>query len=170
MNEPRGEQRGEKAGRSGSREVRALGGFLGANAAVALLSGLATAGPVRTWYPALAKPAWTPPPWVFAPAWTLLYAMIGVAAWRVWRRRGWSGALTAYGIQLALNAAWSPLFFGARNPLAGLLDIVLLWAAIVVTLALFLRLDRVAGWLLAPYLLWVTFAAALNFSVWRLNR
>ena len=170
MIRPRVAQQDGEAGRFGGREIWALGAFLGVNAAVALLSGLVTAGPVRTWYPALAKPAWTPPPWVFGPAWTVLYAMIAVAAWRIWRRRGRGTALAAYGAQLVLNAAWSFLFFGARSPLAGLLDILLLWGAIVVTLALFRRVDRLAAWLLAPYLLWVTFAAALNFSIWRLNQ
>jgi tryptophan-rich sensory protein len=158
------------SGRFRSREVPALAGFLAANAAVALLSGLATSSSVRSWYSALAKPPWTPPAWVFGPAWTLLYAAIAVAAWLVWRRAGWSRALAAYAVQLGLNAAWSFCFFGARSPLAGLVDIVLLWIAIVVTFEWFRPVDRRAGWLFAPYLGWVTFAAALNFEIWRLNR
>ncbi len=157
-------------GRFDFPETLALAGFLGANAAVALMSGLATASSVRSWYPALAKPSWTPPPWVFGPAWTLLYALTAVAGWLVWRRAGWGGALAAFGVQLVLNAAWSFCFFGARSPLAGLLDIVLLWTAIVVTFERFRRLDRTAAWLLVPYLVWVTFAAALNIEIWRLNR
>jgi tryptophan-rich sensory protein len=159
-----------KLGRLASPEVLTLGGFLAASAAVALLSGLATSSSVRSWYPTLAKPSWTPPPWVFGPAWTLLYASTAVAAWLVWRRAGWSRTLAVYGVQLVLNAAWSFCFFGARSPLAGLLDIVLLWTAIVVTFDWFRRVDRTAGWLFAPYLAWVTFAAALNFEIWRLNR
>ena len=157
-------------GRFGSPEILALAGFLGANGVVALLSGLATASSVRSWYPALAKPSWTPPPWVFGPAWTLLYTLTAVAGWLVWRRAGWGVALAAFGVQLLLNAAWSFCFFGARSPLAGVLDIVLLWTAIVVTLERFRRVDRAAAWLLAPYLMWVTFAAALNLEIWRLNR
>ena len=162
--------RSAKSGRFLSPEVLALAGFLGASAAVALLSGLATASSVRSWYPALAKPSWTPPSWLFGPVWTLLYTLIAIAGWRVWRRFGWGEALAAFGIQLALNAAWSFCFFGARSPLAGLVDIALLWAAIVVTFDRFRRVDRKAAWLLAPYLGWVTFAAALNLEIWRLNR
>jgi translocator protein len=160
----------ENSGGFVSPEARALAGFLAANAAVALLSGLATSHSVRSWYPTLAKPSWTPPPWVFGPAWTFLYASTAVAAWRVWRRSGWGSALAAFGVQLTLNAAWSFCFFGARSPLAGLVDIVLLWVAIVVAFDRFRRVDHLAAGLFAPYLAWVTFAAALNFEIWRLNR
>jgi tryptophan-rich sensory protein len=121
------------------------------------------------WYAELAKPAWNPPAWVFGPAWTLLYTLMAVAAWLVWRRDGWRRPLLLYCVQLALNAAWSPIFFGARQPGWALVVIVALWAAILLTLLSFRRVSKPAGWLFAPYLAWVTFATALNFALWRLN-
>lgn len=124
------------------------------------------------WYDALAKPAWTPPGAVFGPVWTVLYALMGVAAWLVWRRRGFAGAgpaLAVFLAQLVLNALWSYLFFGAQRIDAALLDIAALWLLILVTAVLFWREDRRAGALLLPYLAWVGFAAALNFAIWRLN-
>lgn len=147
-------------------------GLLALNVAVAAAGAAATDQSVRSWYPTLTKPAWTPPAWMFGPVWTILYTVMAVAAWLVWRRAGFSGgrwALTLYAVQLALNAAWSPLFFGLRSPLAGLVDIVFLWFAIAVTTISFWRLTPLAGWLLVPYLLWVTLATALNFTLWRLN-
>jgi tryptophan-rich sensory protein len=148
----------------------ALLGFLGVCFFAAFLGARATMGAVVTWYPTLVKPSWNPPAWVFGPVWTLLYAMMAVAAWLVWRRVDWGVALTVFGVQLALNVAWSFCFFALRNPLAGLVDILLLWVAIAVTMVLFWRVDRLAGWLLVPYLFWVTFATMLNFSIWRLNQ
>jgi tryptophan-rich sensory protein len=151
----------------------ALAGFACACFAVAALGGLATASALEAWYPSLAKPDWTPPNAVFGPVWTALYLAMAVAAWRVWRAGGWvgaRGALAAFGIQLALNLAWSLGFFGLRSPGLGVLIIVPLWVAIYVTLRRFQRIDPVAGWLMAPYLAWVTFAAALNATVWWLNR
>ncbi len=139
---------------------------------VAGLGAIATAASVRDWYPALRKPCWNPPAAVFAPVWTTLYVMMAVAAWLVWRRRGFAGARRALGLfalQLALNASWSPLFFGLRSPLAGLLDIVPLCAAILATMVSFGRIAPAAGVLLVPYWLWVCFAAALNFTIWRMN-
>jgi tryptophan-rich sensory protein len=124
------------------------------------------------WYASLNKPSWNPPGWVFGPVWTALYTMMAVAAWLVWRRGGWSAqrrALTLFLVQLALNAAWSPLFFGLRRPGIAFAEIVLLWVAIAATLAAFRPVNRAAAWLLAPYLTWVSFAAALNFTLWRLN-
>jgi tryptophan-rich sensory protein len=124
------------------------------------------------WYASLNKPSWNPPGWIFGPVWTALYTMIAVAAWLVWRRGGWSAqrrSLTLFLVQLALNAAWSPLFFGLRRPGIAFAEIVLLWVAIAATLAAFRPVNRAAAWLLAPYLTWVSFAAALNFTLWRLN-
>ncbi|HYE62096.1 MAG TPA: TspO/MBR family protein [Phycisphaerales bacterium] len=126
------------------------------------------------WYQSLSKPAWNPPSWVFGPVWTALYATMGVASWLVWRERARRprhvrAALAAYAVQLALNAAWSPLFFGLRRPDLALIDIVLLWAAIVATVVLFWRVHKAAGAILLPYLAWVTFATALNLTIWRLN-
>lgn len=132
-----------------------------------------TAGSVNQWYPLLHKPAWTPPAWLFGPVWTILYLMMSIAAWLIWRSRGMDearGALGLFLLQLALNAAWSPLFFGLKSPLAGLLDIVPLWGAILLTLLSFWKISTLAGVLLLPYWLWVTFATALNFAIWEMNR
>jgi translocator protein len=136
------------------------------------LGSIFTAGSVRDWYPALHKPSWTPPSWLFGPVWTLLYLMMAIAAWIIWRRQGAvsiKGALGAFVFQLVINAAWSPLFFGLRNPLAGLLDIVPLLAAILATLISFWKISPAAGGLLIPYWLWVSFATALNFALWKMN-
>lgn len=139
---------------------------------VSTLGAITTSSAVRTWYPTLVKPAWTPPPFLFGPVWTCLYAMMAVSAWLVWlspptpTRRA---ALTAFTVQLLLNAAWSPLFFGLRSTGLGLLDIVLLWPAILATLILSRRVRPAAAWLLVPYLAWSSFATALNVALWRLN-
>ena len=124
------------------------------------------------WYDGLAKPAWTPPDAVFPVAWTLLYVLMGVAAFRVWRRRGLGGAPVALGlwlVQLALNTAWSWLFFGRHAMGAALFDLTLLWATVLAVLLAFRRHDRPAAWLMVPYLAWAGFAWALNLAVWRLN-
>jgi translocator protein len=147
--------------------------FVAVCIAVSGAGALFTADSVRHWYPMLQKPAWTPPSWLFGPVWTILYIMMACAAWLVWRRRASAsvnGALGLFVFQLALNAAWSPLFFGLRNPLAGLLDIVPLWASILATIASFWKISPVAGTLLVPYWLWVSFATALNFAIWRMNQ
>lgn len=118
------------------------------------------------------KPAWNPPGWVFAPVWTLLYGLMALAAWLVWRRGGFAAnrrALVLFLAQVALNAAWTPIFFGMRLPGLAFAEILLLWAAIGATIGAFRKVDRIAAWLLAPYLAWVSFAAALNFTIWRLN-
>jgi benzodiazapine receptor len=124
------------------------------------------------WYAALHKPSWNPPGWIFGPAWTALYTMMAVAAWLVWRRGGWGeqrGPLLIFLTQLALNALWTPLFFGLHRPALAFAEIVLLWLAIAATLAAFRPVSRAAALLLVPYLAWVSFAAALNFALWRLN-
>jgi tryptophan-rich sensory protein len=128
--------------------------------------------PPGEWYAALNKPPWNPPAWIFGPVWTALYTMMAVAAWLVWRRGGWAaqrGPLTLYLIQLALNAAWTPIFFGLKKPAFALVEILLLLAAIVITARAFARVSRPAAMLLAPYALWVAFASFLNFTLWRLN-
>ena len=140
---------------------------------VGALAGLATQSSVDTWYPTLATPFFTPPSWLFAPVWITLYALMGVAAWLVWRR-GWRHtrvqiALGFFGLQLILNGLWSFAFFGFRSIGGGLMVIVLLWLAIVATMQRFFPLHRGAGWLLVPYLLWVTYAAALNGAIWWMN-
>lgn len=127
--------------------------------------------PPGEWYAALAKPRWTPPSWVFGPVWTLLYVLMGVAAWLVWDRHRNAArvALNLFVLQLIVNAAWSWLFFGLRSPALAFAGIVLLWALILATVIAFRRLRPPAAALLLPYLAWVTFAAALNFAIWRLN-
>jgi translocator protein len=125
------------------------------------------------WYASLARPAWNPPNAVFAPVWSVLYAMMGVSAWLVWRERGVAEAavpLALFLAQLGLNALWSYLFFGLHRPDWAMIEIVLLWLAILITLIAFWRIRPMAGALLIPYLCWVAFAAALNFELWRLNR
>ena len=149
-----------------------LSGFLAASFTAAAIGGVATGQSVRDWYPTLAKPVWNPPAWLFGPVWTVLYIAMAVAAWLVWRPAGWAGArlaLTLFMVQLALNAAWSIIFFGLRNPGAAFAEVVVLWAAIVGTLVLFWQVSVPAGMLFIPYLAWVSFAAVLNFTVWRLN-
>ncbi len=122
------------------------------------------------WYQEIRKPGFTPPSWVFGPAWTLLYTAMAVAAWMVWRAVGWGAELALWALQLALNGAWSWLFFGLHQPSLALAEIVLLWLAIAATLAAFWRVRLAAGVLLVPYLAWVSFAAMLNASIWLLNR
>lgn len=154
------------------RQVTVLLVLLAASAVVAWVGATWTASSVGGWYTTLEKPSWTPPDYLFGPVWTLLYAAMAVAAWLVWRRGGWRGnavALGLYGLQLLLNLVWSGLFFGQRSPFWGLVDITFLWLAILATLVLFFRRSRLAGWLMVPYLLWVTYAGALNFAIWRLN-
>jgi len=125
------------------------------------------------WYRGLSKPAWNPPDWAFGSAWSVLYVMIAVAGWRVWERAESDALLPAmivYAIQLALNAGWSAVFFGLKRPDWALAKLACLWTAILLNIMVFYPIDPVAGWLLAPYLLWVMFAGALNLAVWRLNR
>ena len=147
----------------------ALGGWVVLCFAAASLGGFFMPG---EWYAALRKPPWNPPGWIFGPVWTALYAMMAVAAWLVWQRGGFKTqrrALSLFLVQLAFNAAWTPLFFGLHWTGVALAEIVLLWLAIAATLAAFRPVSRTAAWLLAPYLAWVSFAAVLNFTLWRLN-
>jgi benzodiazapine receptor len=141
--------------------------------AAGVIGGLATASSVTTWYPGLAKPAFNPPNAVFGPVWTVLYVLMALAAWRVWRAGPAQGrrrqALTLYAVQLGLNLAWSVIFFGLRRPDLALADIAALLAAIVATAAAFWRVDRPAALMLIPYAAWAAFASALNFEIWRLN-
>ncbi|MEP9387862.1 TspO/MBR family protein [Mesorhizobium sp. KR9-304] len=125
------------------------------------------------WYRRLDKPPWRPPNWLFAPVWTMLYASIAVSGWLVWRAAGIEGAalpLAVFALQLLLNAAWTPLFFGLRRPDLALVEIVMLWGSIAATIVLFYPVSATAAWLLVPYLAWVSFASALNASIWRRNR
>ena len=124
------------------------------------------------WYRRLDKPRWQPPAWLFAPVWTVLYAMIALSGWLVWREKGFAGAAlphTAYAVQVILNAAWTPIFFGLRRPDLAAIEIAMLWASVLATILLFYPVSAAAAWLLVPYLIWVSFAAALNLSIWRRN-
>ena len=148
--------------------------FLLAAFVAAGIGGGATAGSVREWYPTIAKPSWTPPSWVFGPAWTTLYILMSVAVWRIWIRRdqlvGARLTLQLHGVQLVLNALWSILFFGLQRPDLALIEIAVLWSLLLTLQVRLFRQDRVAAWLWAPYLAWVSFASCLNASIWWLNR
>lgn len=127
--------------------------------------------PPGEWYAGLDKPPWNPPSWLFGPVWTVLYLLIAVSAWRIWKRFGCEAkaALAAWGVQMVLNALWSWLFFGLHRMDVAFAEIMALWIAIAATIILFWRRDHVAGALLVPYLLWVSFATALNWALWQLN-
>jgi len=142
--------------------------------AAGAIGSIFTRGAIPNWYATLEKPAFNPPNWVFMPVWTLLYIMMGIAAFLVWRKglenRQVRIALIVFLVQLVLNALWSVAFFGLESPLYGLIVITVLWLAILFTTLQFYSISRVAGVLMLPYLLWVTFAAVLNESIWLLNR
>jgi translocator protein len=149
-----------------------VGSALAAGAVGAIFSPAVSAA-ASHWYAMLAKPEWAPPNSWFGPVWIALYVLMGVAAWLIWRERyhrSRSTALAAYTIQLLLNAAWAPLFFGAKNIGAGLFAIVALWLSIAWTIREFAVVKSAAAWLLAPYLIWVGFASALNLAIWKLNQ
>jgi tryptophan-rich sensory protein len=154
--------------RSSSSGWIGLAAFAAAAAAAALLGGLGVAG-TSIEYASLDRPSWAPPSWLFGPVWTVLYAMIAVAGWLVWRRTGWTPALTVYAVQLALNAIWTPIFFGFGQYGLALVDIVVLWLLIGATIWLFRPISRAAAALLLPYWAWVTFATALNAAIWSAN-
>jgi translocator protein len=121
------------------------------------------------WYAELAKPSWTPPNWLFGPAWTILYIMIAIAGWRVWLQAGAGLVLAVWLVQLAFNMAWSWIMFGEHKIGLAFADIMLLWLSILAFIVLAWPVDRVAAWLFIPYLAWVSYAATLNFAIWRLN-
>jgi tryptophan-rich sensory protein len=154
------------------RQAAVFLAFLLAVFAAAGVGGYFTGPAVRDWYPALAKPSWTPPAWVFGPVWTILYLMIATAGFLAWRKAGLRGAkwtFVLFAAQLVLNAAWSWVSFGLRQPAWAFAEIVVLWATILATTIALLRVTRPAGLLFVPYLLWTTYAAALNFAIWRMN-
>lgn len=147
---------------------RGLALWLGAAFSAAAVGVLLQGPDVAETYAGFSKPGWAPPPGVFGPVWTVLYAMMGVAAWRVWAKEGFAGAgraLALFLVQLAVNAVWSPVFFGLKLPAAGLAVIGVLLVLVAVTLREFFRHEAVAGWLLVPYLAWVAFATALNAAI-----
>jgi translocator protein len=138
-----------------------------------VVGSLFTFSAIPTWYAALKKPSFSPPNWIFGPVWITLYTLMGIAAYFVWQARDINKlakpAIIIFLIHLALNALWSILFFGLKNPSLAFLEIIVLWLFIVVLVVLFYKIDKTAGYLLIPYLAWVSFAAFLNFSIWRLN-
>lgn len=146
----------------------ALAGFGAAVTVAAAIGGLGVTGTAAE-YNGLRQPDWAPPSWVFGPVWTVLYVMIALAGWLVWQRIGFRGPMWLYAAQLALNALWTPLFFGAGQYGFAFADIVALWLLIAVTAAMFWRIRRPAGVLLLPYWVWVTYATALNFAIWQMN-
>lgn len=151
------------------RQWTALVGWLALTLSASLTGVLVQTG---GWYAELAKPAWNPPGWVFGPVWTALYIMMAFTAWLVWKRGGWKaqrGPLSLYLVQWALNALWTPIFFGLQQPGPAFAEIVVLAVAVYATLAAFWRVTPVAGLLLVPYATWTTFAAVLNFTIWRMN-
>ncbi len=167
---------GERLNLSGAdllRTIIALIVSVGVPQLVGVIGAWVTLPAVQSWYPTLTKPWFTPPNWLFGPAWVTLYAAMGVASFLVWRV-GWSNpavkvALGWYVGQLVLNALWSPAFFGLESPTLGLVVIIPLWIAVVVTIGYFWQVSRWAGILLIPYLAWLTYATALNASIWWLN-
>jgi tryptophan-rich sensory protein len=150
-----------------------LGLFLLLAFAAAAIGALATANAVQTWYPTLRKPEWAPPNWIVGLVWTLLYVLMAVSTWRVWRLGDPLAArrtVSLYSAQLTLNALWSILFFGLRQPGMALLEIVVLWLVLIWILQRFWRMDRPAALMWLSYVAWVSFAVVLNWAVWSLNR
>ena len=142
---------------------------------VGYFSGMVTRSAIINWYPTLVKPSFNPPNWIFAPVWSMLYIMMGVAAGLVWNRIDFEKeivkkALVFFAVQLALNALWSYLFFGLKNPMLAGVEVILLWLMIFETYSKFVKINKIAGYLFIPYLLWVSFASVLNISIWWLNK
>ncbi|MFC1627349.1 TspO/MBR family protein [Patescibacteria group bacterium] len=145
---------------------------------IAQLAGLVgsffTVSSVKSWYLTINKPSWNPPGWLFGPVWITLYTLMGIASYLVWQKRDVNSnvkaALAVYGVHLAMNALWSILFFGLKNPGLAFIEILGLLFFIVLTMVMFYKVKPVTFWFLLPYLLWVSFASALNFTIWRLNR
>ena len=142
--------------------------FVAATAVASIIAALTVTG-TSDRYAQLDRPGWAPPSWLFGPVWTVLYVGIAIAGWLVWRRTGASAVLIPYAVQLVLNAAWTPIFFGAGEYGWAAVDIIALWIAVLVTIIGFARVHRVAAALLVPYLAWVSFATALNLAIWSLN-
>lgn len=126
--------------------------------------------PPGEWYQDISKPSWNPPAWIFGPVWTTLYLMMATAVWLVWREGKSKKAMVAYFVQLGLNAAWTPVFFGAQRIDVACTVIIAMWFAILVTILYFYQVKQAAAWLMIPYLAWVSFATLLNATLWAMNR
>lgn len=133
--------------------------------AIALLGNWFTSTSIRDWYPTLNKPSWTPPAWVFGPVWTILYILMAVSMWLVWQKQPSNDVYFWFGIQLGLNLLWSFLFFYLQSPFLAFVDVCFLWWAILMTMMTFWKYSRPAALLLVPYIIWVTFAIALNLGI-----
>jgi translocator protein len=152
-----------------TRRWLGLAGWIAVSFSASLVGGLVTD---PDFYQSLDRPAWAPPSWLFGPVWSVLYLLLGVAAWLVWRRGGFGaarGALVLFLAQHVMNALWSWLFFGVQDAALAFAGIAVLWVLIAATIAAFTRHSRAAAVLLVPYILWVSYAAALNFALWRMN-
>lgn len=138
---------------------------------VGILGSVFTISVIPTWYAALTKPALNPPAWIFGPVWTTLYLLMGISLWLIWKNdsKEKNRAIWLFAVQLALNAIWSPIFFGVQSVSSALAIIVLLWIAIVLTILMFRKISKTAAWLLVPYIAWVSFASYLNYMLWVLN-
>lgn len=134
-----------------------------------VIGGLFTAESIPTWYAQLQKPAFNPPNWVFGPVWTTLYVLMGVSFYLIWEKEKNKTPAVIFGVQLLFNVLWSILFFGLRSPFYAFIEIIALWMMIAATILAFHSIDKRASLLLVPYILWVSFAAFLNFSIWQLN-
>ncbi len=137
-----------------------------------IVGSLFTVNSVRTWFQTIIKPSWNPPSWVFGPVWIILYTLMGISAYLVFKQKDVKDvklALSVYGVHLLLNALWSVLFFGLKNPGFAFFEIIILLVFIVITMVLFWRINTLAGVLLLPYLVWVSFATFLNYTIWQLN-
>ena len=155
----------------GQKHIPGLIGWLAVSFAASAAGAIATTQ-AESFYGQLIQPSWAPPPWLFGPVWTVLYALMGIAAWLTWRSGGFRAnrpALSLFLGQLAVNGVWSWIFFAWQLGALAFADIVVLWVLIVATIIMFRRVRPLAGALLIPYLLWVSFAAALNYSLWQLN-
>lgn len=140
--------------------------------AAGIIGSVFTVSGVQTWYTTITKPSWNPPSWVFGPVWITLYTFMGIASFLVWQQKESPGAKLAlgiYGLHLALNALWSILFFGLKNPGLAFAEIIILLIFILMTTFLFWRINTWAGILMLPYIIWVSFATFLNYTIWRLN-
>ena len=133
------------------------------------IGGFFTSSSVLTWYVDLIKPSFNPPSWIFGPVWTILYLMMGVALYLVWIKKEGRNTFIAFGVQMFLNVFWSILFFGLQKPLFAFIEIILLWIAILITGIYFYKINKTSAYLLIPYILWVSFAALLNFAIFYLN-